>query len=373
MLRSTTAHRRRFTASGVLYAYGLYISSYTVSSFSSIASAVFMLQEALKEMSDLWKYCTAEQCRQFLLSLDLVGTREWPDDKKIACLYAVSNHVEKHYHKAVIKKRNGKERHLLVPDPLLKGIQRQILHNVLEERAISRYATAYHKGAKLRDNAVPHVGKEKILKLDIENFFENILFKQVLQSAFPKKYFPPSIGTLLTYLCCYYDYLPQGAPTSPAISNLVMRSFDESMGEWCREREISYSRYCDDLTFSGDFDAEMVKRKAGAFLDQMGFRLNQKKTRVISRNQQQNVTGVVVNCKPQVSKEYRRKLRQEIYYCRKYGIRAHLERIGDKKYLELGDAGIERYRLRLIGKVNYVRQVNPVSVPGNYNIFTENL
>lgn len=310
-------------------------------------------------MSDLWKYCTAEQCREFLLSLELVGNSDWPDEKKIACLYAVSNHVEKHYHTAVIKKRSGKERRLLVPDPLLKGIQQKILHNVLEAHSISEYATAYHKGAKLKDNAVPHVGKKKILKLDIENFFENILFKQVLQSSFPKKYFPPSVGTMLAYLCCYYDYLPQGAPTSPAISNLVMRPFDESIGAWCEARGISYSRYCDDLTFSGDFDAEMVKRKAGAFLGEMGFNLNKKKTRVISRGQQQNVTGVVVNCKPQVSKEYRRKLRQEIYFCRKFGIRGHLERIGDRKYLDLGETGIERYRLRLVGKVNYVLQVNP--------------
>ena len=310
-------------------------------------------------MSDLWKYCTEEQCRQFLLSLELVGKDGWTDDKKLACLYAVSNHVEEHYHTAVIKKKNGKERLLLVPDPLLKGIQRQILHNVLEERPISKYAMAYHKGASLKDNAAPHVGKEKILKLDMENFFQNILFSQVLQSAFPGKYFPPSVGTLLTYLCCYYDYLPQGAPTSPAISNLVMKPFDESMGKWCEERGIAYSRYCDDMTFSGDFDADMVKRKAGAFLNHMGFCLNHKKTRIITRNRQQNVTGVVVNCKPQVSKEYRRKLKQEIYYCKKYGIRGHLERIGDKKYLELGEVGIAKYRLRLIGKVNYVLQVNP--------------
>lgn len=294
-----------------------------------------------------------------LLSFELLDKDGWTDDKKLACLYAVSNHVETHYSTLHIKKRDGGQRRLLVPDPLLKGIQKKILHNILEERAVSEYATAYYKGRGILENASPHVGKDKILKLDIKDFFENILFSQVKQSAFPAIYFPPSVGTLLTYLCCYYDYLPQGAPTSPAISNLVMKPFDQHIGNWCKERGIAYSRYCDDMTFSGDFDEVAVLHKAGAFLNELGFELNPKKTRTIDRSRCQTVTGIVVNDKPQIPREYRRALKREIYFCEKYGIRGHLERIQDKKYLPMGEAGIEKYKQVLRGKVNYVLSVNP--------------
>ena len=113
---------------------------------------------------------------------------------------------------------------------------------------------------------------------------------------------PPAAGVLLTSLCCYRDCLPQGSPVSAAVSNLVMRPFDEYMGTWCRERGISYTRYCDDLTFSGDFNVKEVRDKAENFLKVMGFSLNRKKTRVLGRGQRQCVTGIVVNDFPQAAR-----------------------------------------------------------------------
>lgn len=307
----------------------------------------------------LWKYCTPEQCKEFILSFRLFGDTDWSEEKQIACLYAVSNHIEDHYHPAVIEKRDGSKRHLLVPDRLLMKIQRNILHHILDQMPVSSYATAYYKGAGVISNAQMHVGTEQILKLDIKDFFEQILFYQVYQYAFPTIYFPPAAGTLLTYLCCYKDYLPQGAPTSAAISNLVMKPFDEHMGIWCGEQNINYSRYCDDMTFSGTFDAGMVIRKAGGFLKAMGFELNRKKIAVVSCHRRQSVTGIVVNHKPQVSRDYRKKLRQELYYIEKYGIQSHLEKTKATRYLSMGEAGVKCYWLSLVGKVNFVLQVNP--------------
>lgn len=265
----------------------------------------------------LWKYCSAEQCREFLLSFRLFGDTEWTEEKQIACLYAVSNHIETHYHPVVIRKRNGGERHLHVPDRLLMKIQKNILHHILDQMPVSPYATAYRKGTGILLNARGHVGAKQLLKLDIRDFFGHIIIPMVQRCAFPSRYIPPSVAMLLTYLCCYQEYLPQGAPTSAAISNLVMKPFDDYMGSWCEERGIRYSRYCDDMTFSGDFDAGAVIRKVGGFLNEMGFELNQEKTHVIPACRQQMVTGIVVNHKPQVSKEYRRKLRQELHYCEK--------------------------------------------------------
>ena len=102
------------------------------------------------------------------------------------------------------------------------------------------------------------------------------------------------MGTILTYLCCYRDYLPQGAPTSAAISNLVMKPFDTYMGAWCGEKGIRYSRYCDDMSFSGEFDADTVIRKAGGFLKAMGFELNTKKTKAVSLSSETGGYGIVV-------------------------------------------------------------------------------
>lgn len=307
----------------------------------------------------LWKHCTTEHCKEMILSFELFGVVDWPEEKQIACLYAVSNHVEKHYHPALIPKRDGSSRQLLVPDSILKRIQTNILYHILESMPVSSYATAYQKGKGLTENAKVHVGRRQVLKLDITDFFGSILFPRVRRSVFSEVYFPPAVGTLLTSLCCYKDYLPQGAPTSPAISNLVMKPFDDFMGAWCGERGIGYTRYCDDMTFSGDFDAELVTHKVRNFLEAMGFTLNEKKTKVLNRAKRQAVTGIVVNCRAQVSRDYRRRLRQEIYYCGRFGVKSHLARIKDHRYGLLGPEGRERYMMTLLGKVNFILQVNP--------------
>lgn len=308
---------------------------------------------------DLWKYCTPDDVNEAILQFHFLDGAKIKRENNLKCLYAVSNHVEDHYRETYIPKRHGGRRKLLVPDYLLHTIQTNILKQILSKRTVSPYAKAYYPGAKIIENASPHVGAVKILKLDIKDFFENITYLMVYQQAFPAEYFPPAIRTMLTKLCCYKDYLPQGAVTSPMISNLVMKPFDEYMGKWCEERGLHYTRYCDDLTFSGEFDEKEVQNKVRSFLQVMGFELNLKKTKVLKRHHRQSVTGIVVNEKPQVSREYRRKLRREVYYCEKYGVREHLERTNQSEYLEKGEI---RYLQHLIGKVNYILQVNPDDV-----------
>lgn len=307
----------------------------------------------------LWKYCTPEHRRELILSLRLLEGMDWEDDRVISCLYAVSRHTEKHYGEALIPKSGGGVRRLLVPDPILLLIQKNILHHVLDGLTVSPYAAAYRRGKPVLENAVPHVGKDLLLKLDITDFFGSISFSSALGRAFPSVYFPAPVQMLLTSLCFCGDTLPQGSPTSPAISNLVMKPFDDYMGAWCKERRIDYTRYSDDMTFSGNFDPHAVKRKAGSFLEAMGFALNEKKTKIISAGGHQAVTGIVVNEKPQIGREYRKKLRQEIYYCEKFGIRAHLEKRNMTEYLKQGAEGERRFLASLRGKTDYVLSVNP--------------
>lgn len=309
--------------------------------------------------NDLWKYCEAKEAEDVLRSFHLLEGTGVSDEKYLACLYAVSNHTEEHYHTAVIQKKNGGMRKLSVPDTLLRTIQRNIVKNVLCERSVSQYATAYRKKASVMENARPHVGAEMVMKLDIKDFFDCITFQMVYQYAFPAIYYPPSIRMLLTSLCCRNDCLPQGAPSSPAISNLAMRSFDQYMGAWCGERQMQYTRYCDDLTFSGTFDQKEVKQKVRNFLHVLGFELNRKKTRVQNQSHRQTVTGLVVNEKMQVSREYRNQLRAEIYYCQKYGVTSHLNKMGNPAWMRGDEPDVKRYLQYLLGKINYVLAVNP--------------
>lgn len=267
-------------------------------------------------------------------------------------MYAVSNNLGKHYHTVKLPKKNGGYRELSVPDPLLKSIQKQITNTLLVHMPVSRYATAYCYGSSTLCNAKHHIGKCVVMKLDILHFFDSIRYSTVKDAAFPSKIYSEPLRILLAMLCYYKDVLPQGAPSSPAITNIIMFSFDEHLGQWCRERNIAYTRYCDDMTFSGDFDPAEVRDFVRLELKKLGFLLNEQKTQVQRPGWQQSVTGIVVNEKMSIPAEYRRKLRQEIYFCQKYGIQSHLQRLG----LEIPE---ETYRVKLLGRVNYVLQVMP--------------
>ena len=266
-------------------------------------------------------------------------------------LYAVSNNLGKHYCKAKLPKKNGGFRNLSVPDEVLKSIQKQITEVLLIHSPTSRYAKAYRFGSSTLRNAKHHVGKQVVLKLDILHFFDSIRYSTVKDMVFPEEIYAEPLRILLTMLCYHKDSLPQGAPSSPAITNIILYEFDEQVGQWCRERGIAYTRYCDDMTFSGNFDPAEVIRFVRLELKKMGFLLNEQKTRIQRPGQQQTVTGIVVNEKLSIPADYRRKLRQELYYCRKFGIQEHLQRIG----LEIPE---NTYRMQLLGKVNYVLQVH---------------
>lgn len=292
---------------------------------------------------------TKDVANEFLLSLNLVYGK-LSDKDKIRRLYILSNNIEHYYKKYEISKRNGGKRIIYEPNYTLKKVQRNILDNVLSGFKVSKYAMAYVKGKSVKDNANMHVNKKLILKLDIKDFFNNISFMDVYNKVFLEEYFPKQARTVLTYLCTYNEFLPQGAPTSSYISNLIMQDFDEKIGLFCEKNNISYTRYSDDMTFSGDFNVKMVIFKVKDELKKMGMQLNYDKIHVIYSNMSQQVTGITVNEKPQVLKVKRRKIRQEVYYIKKYGLYSHLKRINVKDEFS--------YLRSLLGKINFVLMVN---------------
>lgn len=314
----------------------------------------------------MWEHLTKSKINEFILSLNLISDNKLSNKEKLKLLYTISNHAEKHYKVFKMPKHSGGYRTIYEPDYTLKNIQRNILNNVLSERRTSSFACSYKKGYGLSDNAKPHVNKKYILKLDIKNFFPSIDFLKVYKTAFPRYIYPEAVASLLTNLVTYNNFLPQGAPTSSYISNLVLRSFDIKIGNFCLENDISYTRYCDDMTFSGNFNiSEMITRVKTELLKN-GFVLNKKKIKIIGSNKAQIVTGIVCNKKLTVPRKYKKEIRKELYYINKFGLESHL------KFVTCFDDA-SKYLNRLYGKILFVLQVEKNSEFEEYKKMVFNL
>lgn len=274
-------------------------------------------------------------------------------------LFDLTRQVSHHYHPIDLPKKNGGVRRLQVPSLPLKQIQRRILREVLSRLPVSDYATAYRPGARLYDNAARHCGKKYLLKLDVSDFFGSIPFEMVYRTAFNTHYFPKQIGVMLTALCCRKDALPQGAPTSPALSNIVLRGFDNVMGNWCKKRGITYTRYCDDMTFSADTPLYGAYVRAKTLLFEMGLELNEDKTRFLTRQSRQTVTGLTVNDGVHIPADYKRALRQEVYYALKFGLESAVLQGRREAFIASDQVLTEAYCRHLVGKVGYVLQIEP--------------
>lgn len=187
-------------------------------------------------------------------------------------------------------------------------------------------------GRSSLSNAFVHRRQEWVLRCDLKDFFPTINFGRVrgMFMAFPFDY-PPDVATVLAQLCCHENELPQGAPTSPIISNFICRRLDVQLANLARTERCYYTRYADDLCFSTDrsvFPASLVSIENGTpvlgsplvgIIRSNGFDVSPQKTRLIRRTQRQRVTGLVVNDKLNVGRVYVRSLRNLLYIWRKHG------------------------------------------------------
>jgi retron-type reverse transcriptase len=173
---------------------------------------------------------------------------------------------------------------------------------------------AYKRGASIVTNAQSHVNKRFVANVDIENFFPSIppyAIADVLETSG----LGPRLASAIARLTTLRGGLPQGAPTSPTLSNAFLFDVDENMSRYCDATGLAYSRYADDITFSGDNRNLIVGaiNKLRGVLAQKGLQLNEKKTRIASRGGQQRVTGVVVNERAQPPREMRRRVRAMLH------------------------------------------------------------
>ena len=264
-------------------------------------------------------------------------------------ILGASNETARYYRHFQIKKKSGKMRDIDEPLPSLKEIQNWLYEEILSNVKISKAAKAYVKKQSIRDNARFHKGQKIVYTIDLKNFFGEISSKRV-NYIFKKLGYSKALAKLFTELCCLDGSLPQGAPTSPVLSNIVFIPIDQRIWGYCKERKIRYTRYADDLTFSGDFEINHLHIFLKTVLRENHFKINNSKTRVMRRNAQQRVTGVVVNDKLQVPKKIRKKLRQEVYYLEKFGVEAHLSKIAEKRAYHIE---------HLMGVANHILHINP--------------
>lgn len=264
-------------------------------------------------------------------------------------LLKISNAPQKFYRHFEIPKKNGGSRSISEPLPSLKEIQHWILTEILNKCPVSGYAKAYIRNRSIRKNAEFHVKRKIVLTIDIQNFFPS------LQYTFVHKFFANlgyslPVTTLLSNICCLNDGLPQGAPTSPALSNLLMVTTDKRIGGFIKKNDIYYTRYADDMAFSGDFEPGTIIKFVNMVLQDMGLNIHDGKVRVRKPSQRQQVTGVVVNEKIQAPKALRKRLRQAIYYIEKFGLVSHLEKTKNTR---------ANHIYHLLGIANFILFLNP--------------
>lgn len=217
---------------------------------------------------------------------------------------------ENHYRHFSLPKKGGGERDIAAPRFFLKTIQYWIKSYVLCHLKVHNTCHAYTSGKSINTNAKPHVGKAYVANVDIENFFGNITKEHVFR-ILEKNGVGRNLATAVSGIVTLNRVVPQGAPTSPVISNAVLYEFDKAMSKISVDKGLDYSRYADDITFSGESrsDIEYMVSKCRELLSAEGFNLKDKKSRVASKHASQRVTGLVVNEKVQPPREYRRKLR----------------------------------------------------------------
>jgi retron-type reverse transcriptase len=273
-----------------------------------------------------------------------------------------------HYVRFTVPKKSGGTRTLHAPHRKLAAAQRWILDNILNKLPIEAPAHGFACGRGILTNASPHAGHAVIVNLDLRDFFPNITFPRV-RSIFQRLGYSPAVATILALLCTecprqVVEYtgqtyhvatgprgLPQGACTSPALSNQVARRLDRRLRGLSAKLGLTYTRYADDLTFSGD---ESLNERIGYlmagvrhFAEDEGYTVNDKKSRVLRRNTAQMVTGLVVNKRPGVRRREVRRLRAILHRARTEGLERQ-NREGRPNFLAW-----------LQGKIAYIRMSRP--------------
>jgi RNA-directed DNA polymerase len=257
---------------------------------------------------------------------DLVDRRLIPliDGPEIALYLGISPRLvsrmaidpRSYYRSFHIQKRNGGQRLITAPRVFLKTVQRYILDCILSELPLHQAATGFRRGSNCSLGANQHVGCRYLWNIDIADFFPSIT-KANVTKVFEDNGYPNAAAFFLSGLCCLEKRLPQGAPTSPALANLVARPLDEALSNLSGAVEIKYPRYADDLSFSSNRPLpESFRNDVMRIVHGSGFNLQPQKTRLMGPAIRREVTGLTVNDRVSIPRFRRRQLRSYFYHIR---------------------------------------------------------
>jgi retron-type reverse transcriptase len=273
-----------------------------------------------------------------------------------------------HYVRFAVPKKTGGLRVISAPMPRLKAAQEWMLRNVLDRVEAHEAAHGFRAGRSIVTNAAPHVGADCVVNLDLEDFFPSITYRRV-KGVFRALGYSEAAATVFALLATAHDVeeaeldgrryfvatserrLPQGAPTSPAITNVLCRRLDRRLAKLADGLGFVYTRYADDLTFSASGAALAnlcnLLAKTRAIVAHEGLRVNERKTRVLRRSRRLEVTGLVVNDGVGVSRDTLRRFRATLY---------QIERDGPegKRWGASGDV-----LASIVGFANFVAMVDP--------------
>ncbi|CNE47963.1 Retron-type reverse transcriptase [Yersinia bercovieri] len=279
-----------------------------------------------------------------------------------------------------IDKMNGNKRVINAPKNKLKSIQRRLAYLLNEYYPVRDVAHGFIKNKSIVSNAEQHVLKNCVFNIDLENFFGQIHFGRIRNLLFsPPFNFSTSVSTVISHICCSDGFLPQGAPTSPIISNLICYKLDNELRRLAVYHKCTYTRYVDDITFSFTCKANRIPsqivvssgntvtpgNEINAIITRNGFSINDKKTRLQQKNERQIVTGIVVNKRTNVQRSFVRKTNSMLYAWEKFGAI-----LAEKDYFDKYNSKIKTIKLKdfidnpgelfksiVKGRINYIKMV----------------
>jgi hypothetical protein len=304
------------------------------------------------------------------------GELRWFADLK-ALGYKRTGEQLRHYHYRILAKRFGSIRLIEAPKPRLKDLQRQILLWILNKVPPHAAVHGFVKGRSIRTFVAPHVGQRVVLRMDLQDFFPTFGGIRI-QNLFRTLGYPESVADLLGGICTnaaprnIWDevaedlgrvgveetrrmyarpHLPQGAPTSPALANMSFYRLDCRLSGLAESAGASYTRYADDLAFSGGDEFEKGIERFGlhvaALLLEEGFRVNHRKTRIMRQSVRQHLAGLVTNQRPNIMRSDFDRLKALLTNCIRQGPETQ------------NREGRPRFRGHLEGRVAFVEMVNP--------------
>jgi RNA-directed DNA polymerase len=275
----------------------------------------------------------------------------------------------RHYAYRWLAKRGGRARLIEMPKARLKEIQRRLLRDLLDHIPPHEAAHGYRRGRSVLTYAAPHAGRAIVLRFDLRDFFPSVRAARV-NALFRSAGYPPSVARALTGLCTnvapaevrdvvtretalpYVDpHLPQGAPTSPALANLCAYRLDCRLSALAGSVGARYTRYADDLAFSGGEELGRGARRFQVLVCRLaleeGFEVYTRKSRFMRRAVRQQLAGVVVNERPNVKRADFDELKATLCNCVRHGP-ASQNRVGRADF-----------RAHLLGRIAFVRMLNP--------------